>query len=216
MYSIALSSVSFGSQRRPRWLINEYIVFNFFLSIVDMLKDLGRCRLQLMIEHNRLLVWGDAVGLVEVRDGSYLALSLGTNVIELCSVVARIGELLEEFKDLNDRWKEETSLHQEIDRTMAEKIDYGVQISGLVLAYEKNREKRKQSKGLHRIIAKVLKGAGNVREVITYPIRARWVMVDKLAFEVLLNEIHGLIERIHELMRDYRGRQMYETTAKTY
>ena len=184
--------------------------------MVDMPKELGRCRLQLMIEYNRLLAWGDAVGLVEVRDGSNLASSLGTNAIELCSVVARIGELLEEFKDLNDRWKEETSLHQEIDRTMAEKIDYGVQVSGLALTYEKNREKRKPSKGLHHIMAKVSKRAGNAREVITHPIRARWVMVDKLAFEVLLNEIHGLIERIHELMRDYRGRQMHETTAKTY
>ena len=65
-------------------------------------------------------------------------------------------------------------------------------------------------------MAKVLKGAGNAREVITHPIRARWVMVDKLAFEVLLNKIHGLIERIHELMRDYRGRQIHETTAKIY
>ncbi len=173
-----------------------------------------------MIEYNRLLAWGDAVGLVDVPDGSHLASSLGTNAIELCSVVARIGGLLEEFKDLNDHWQNETQPCQAVDRSMteeeAEKIDFSVQVSGLALTYEKNREKRKQSKRLHRIMANLSKGAGNGREVITHPIRARWVMVDKLAFEVLLNELHGLIEHIHELMRDYRGRQMHETTAKTY
>lgn len=41
-------------------------------------------------------------------------------------------------------------------------------------------------------------------------------MVDKEAFEALLDDLHSLNERIHELMGDCRIDEIQETTAKTY
>ena len=188
--------------------------------MVNMPRECERCRLQLMIEYNRLLAWGDAVGLIDVSDQSHVASRLGTNAIELCSILAHIGWLLEEFKDINDRWDNETLSCQtnELSITEAEagKIDLGEQVSLLATAFEKNREKRKHSKRPSRVMAWISKGTGNAKEIITHPFRARWVMVDKFAFEALLEDLHHLIERIHELMSDYRGRQIQESTAKTY
>lgn len=73
--------------------------------MVDMPQDWEWCRLQLMIGYNRLLAWGDAVGLIEVPNGSHVALSLGTNAVELCDILARTAWLLEKFKEINNRWQ---------------------------------------------------------------------------------------------------------------
>jgi hypothetical protein len=68
--------------------------------MVDMPKECEQCRLQLMIEYNRLLAWGEAVGLIDVPQGSHVATTLGTNAVELCSIISRIGWLLGEFRDV--------------------------------------------------------------------------------------------------------------------
>lgn len=62
----------------------------------------------------------------------------------------------------------------------------------------------------------MLKSAGNAKEIITHPLRVRWVAVDKEAFEALLKDIHTLVERMYELMGDYRVKGIQETTAKIY
>ncbi|KAK4551577.1 hypothetical protein LTR86_011078 [Recurvomyces mirabilis] len=195
-------------------------LFQFFASIIDMPKECERHRLQLMIEYNRLLAWGDAVGLVDVPDGSHLASSLGTNAFELCTIIARIGGLLEEFKELNDRWKNEGQAYPLSDRPLAEeeaqKTDFRVQVSSLALSYEEGRQRRMQPRRLRRITARLYKGAENAKEVISHPFRARWVTMDKTVFEALLRELHSLIERIHGLMSDYHEKKVHENTAKTY
>ena len=79
------------------------LVFKFFSSIVDMPKEYERCRLQPIIEFNRLLAWGHTISLLDVLNGSHIALSLGVDAIELYSIISYIGSLLEKFKDINRR-----------------------------------------------------------------------------------------------------------------
>lgn len=188
--------------------------------MVDMPKDCEQCRLRLMIEYNRLLAWGDAVGLIDVPQGSHLAVTLGTNAIELCSILSRIGWLLEEFRALNSRWKNELNPYQGNDQAASNeecmKMNVAEEVSSLAVAYERTKEERKHSRGTDHIIKWMLKRAGNAKEIITHPFRVRWVAVDKDAFEALLKDIHSLTERIHELVGDYRERRIHETTAKIY
>ncbi|KAF7552673.1 hypothetical protein G7Z17_g4174 [Cylindrodendrum hubeiense] len=91
-----------------------------------------------------------------------------------------------------------------------------MEVSSLAMAYEKTREERKRLRRSSHIIKWMSKRAENAKEVLTHPLRVRWVMVDKEAFEALLKDLHTLIERIHQLMGDYRGRRIHEITAKTY
>lgn len=64
-----------------------------------------------MIEHNRLLTWGEAVSMISVSERSNIVMKLGTSALELCSIVSRIGWLLGEFRDINARWKNELNLY---------------------------------------------------------------------------------------------------------
>ena len=68
--------------------------------MVDMPTEYERCRLRLMIEYNRLLAWGQVIGLIDVTNSSHIAESLGANTIELCNIVSHIGSLLQKFKDI--------------------------------------------------------------------------------------------------------------------
>lgn len=56
-----------------------------------------------MIEYNRLLAWGEAVGLINLAQGSHVATTLGTNAVELCSIISRIGWLLGEFRSTSEK-----------------------------------------------------------------------------------------------------------------
>lgn len=188
--------------------------------MVDMPKDCERCRLQLMIEYNRLLAWGDAVGLIEVPNGSHVASSLGTNAVELCDILARIASLLDKFKELNNRWKSNMEPHVEhellLREKQAEKVDLRKQVSGLAAAYEANGEKREQMRSTQRLSEWISRNKKKTKDILANPMRVRWVVVDKDAFEALLDDLHSLTERIHELMGDYKVDQIHETIAKTY
>ena len=191
--------------------------------MVEMPEECEQYRLQLMIEYNRLLAWGEAVGLIDVPQGSHVSVSLGTNAIELCSIVSRIGWLLGEFRDINARWKNELNLYQGNegnDLAAAEKKAMGMnvakEVSSLAIAYEKTLEERKHLRGTNHIIKWMSKRAEVAKEIVKHPSRVRWVMVDKEAFHALLQDLHALIERIHELMGDYRAKEIHEITAKTY
>ena len=185
-----------------------------------MPEEFGKCRLQLMIEYNRLLAWGDAVGLVRAAHGSDIAASLGTNANELCAIVARIGGLLEEFRELNNRWQNEATLDPAselaVTGAMAAEIDFSAKVSGLALIHTEKLEERRKTKRMKRLAAWASKGAATANRAIAHPSRVRWVLADKHAFEVLLVDLHKLIDRIHELMDTYQKRQIQETTAKTY
>ena len=201
-------------------LSNNCSVFKFFSSMVDMPNECERCRLQLMIEYNRLLAWGDAVGLVDDPDGSHIASRLGTDAIELCSIVSYIGMLLQKFRDINSRWKNEIRSQRPDNQAMTEErareISLAYQVSSLSIAYENNKEQREQRRWRNHIVKWMSRGAENAKEIITHPLRVRWVLVDKEAFEALLRDLHSLTERLHELFGDYREKRIHEITAKTY
>lgn len=156
-------------------LIN--VVFKFFSSMVDMPKDCERCRLQLMIEYNRLLAWGDAVGLIEVPNGSHVATSLGTNAVELCDILARIAWLLEKFKEINNRWQSSMMPQKEhellLREQQANEVDLGKQISGLAAAYEANGEKRTQLRATQRLTAWMSRNAKNTKDILANTARVR-------------------------------------------
>ncbi|KAH7132745.1 prion-inhibition and propagation-domain-containing protein [Dactylonectria macrodidyma] len=199
---------------------NSIKLFKFFSAMVDMPKDCEQCRLQLMIEYNRLLAWGESVGLMNAQQGSHVAVNLGTNAIELCSIVSRIGWLLGEFRDMNARWKNELLVSQDDDELMSkqgyEDFDLAKEVSNLAITYEETKQARKYLRGTNHVIRWFSKGAGTAKEIVTHPSRVRWVMVDKGAFEALLEDLHFLTERMHELMEDYRRDRMENTTSKIY
>lgn len=182
--------------------------------MVDMANDCERCRLQLMIEHNRLLAWGDAVGLIEVPNGSHVASSLGTNAVELCDILARIAWLLEKFKDINNRWQSNMISQKEhellLREQQANKVDLGKQISGLAASYEADGEKRTQLRATQRLTAWISRDAENTKDILANPVRVRWVMADKESSEAFLEDLHSLTERIHGLMGDYKVEKFHE------
>lgn len=188
--------------------------------MVDVPKDCERCKVQLMIEYNRLLAWGDAVGLIDVPEGSHVAYCLGTNAIELCNIVSRIARLLEEFKELNNRWKSDLDSRQVENMSLreehAKKMDLTKQVSSLAAAYEENEQKRKHVRAVQHLSEWMSRKADCTKDIITNPMRVRWVMIDREAFEALLEDLHNLTERIHELMDDYRVKTIHETTAKSF
>lgn len=185
-----------------------------------MPQDCETLRLQLLIEYNRILAWGKAAGLVEVPEGSHLGVALGTNATELCAIVARVGWLLAEFRDLNARYENELNPYKKDDRDVVEAkatdVDLVKQVSGLAVSYEKEKMGRKYSKGTGHLRGFFSKVTHNTKEIVTHPRRVRWAAVDKEAFEALLKDLHALTERLRELMGDHREKAIDEITAKTY
>ncbi|KAL2266245.1 hypothetical protein VTJ83DRAFT_5597 [Remersonia thermophila] len=204
---------------------NTIGVFKFVTALVDMPHEYEQYRLQLVIEYNRVLAWGKAVGLLDVPDGS-LAATLGTDGVELAAILARIQRLLSDFRDLHSRHGNElqpTSLARppkgadpgnDADAGTKESVPTDVDIlkgiSTLAVSYEANKDQRRRLRG-H------LKGFfRHAKDIVTHPARVWWVAVDKEAFEDLLKDLHALTERLHELTRNYRARQLDDITAKTH
>jgi hypothetical protein len=173
-----------------------------------------------MIEHNRLLAWGDAVGLIEVPNGSHVASSLGTNAVELCDILARIAWLLEKFKDINNRWQSNMIPQKEhellLREQQANKVDLGKQISGLAASYEADGEKRTQLRATQRLTAWISRNAENTKDILANPARVRWVMADKESSEAFLEDLYSLTERIYRLIGDYKVKKFYEIATKIY
>ncbi|KAF5534336.1 hypothetical protein FMEXI_11331 [Fusarium mexicanum] len=199
---------------------DRFEVFKFFSALVDMPKEYEQYRLQLMIEYNRLLAWGDAIGLIDVPQASHVATNLGTNAIELCGIISRIGWLLGEFRDMNARWQSESTQTQEYSQVVGDKdesnVDIVKQVSSLATAYEKNKSTRQEAKGIAQIRKWMSRKAENAKEIATNPLRVRWVMMDKAAFKGLLEDLHFLTNRMHELTGDHQQSRIQEITAKTY
>ena len=181
-----------------------------------MPEECERCRLQLTIEYNRLLAWGDTVGLIHVPNKSHIASSLGTNGIELCGIVSRIGWLLLKFKDISQRWESERQRYRPGFMATTEEDardkDFTQDISSLSAMYEAHEENRERIK----FTSHLTKWMSNAKQVVIRPHRIRWVMVDRGAFDVLLQDLHSLTERLHELSSDHREKHIQEITAKTY
>ncbi|KAK1774065.1 prion-inhibition and propagation-domain-containing protein [Copromyces sp. CBS 386.78] len=100
-----------------------------------------------------------------------------------------------------------------------------LQISSLALSYDQSTklslslsvsaEKKKEtthSRGTNHI----RRFLQHTKDVITHPVRVRWVMVDQEAFEALLLDLHSLTERLHELMRNHDQAKMDDMVARTY
>lgn len=184
-----------------------------------MPQECEKYRLQLIIEYNRVLAWGKAAGLVDVPEGSTLATTLGAEATELVAIVARIQWLLSEFRDLNARYGNELNPYsgtegKEVVETKATDEDVVKQVSGLAVSYEAKKKERRHRWGR---IQNFLERAGhNTKVVVTNPRRVRWVKVDEEAFKGLLEDLHVLTERLHQLMRDHREKKIDDITAKTY
>ncbi|KAK0709739.1 prion-inhibition and propagation-domain-containing protein [Lasiosphaeria miniovina] len=206
---------------------NAMRLFKFFSALVDMPKECEKYRLQLIIEYNRVLAWGKAAGFVHVPEGGSLAVTLGTNATELVGIVSRIQWLLAEFRELNSRYGNELNPEASSASTSSKKatasvsptdvdVDVVKQVSSLAVSYEAEKKARRHRRGTNHIRDFLGKAGRNTKEIVTHPARVRWVAVDKEEFETLLRDLHVLTERLHELMRDYRGRRIDDITAKTY
>ncbi|KAK3692635.1 prion-inhibition and propagation-domain-containing protein [Podospora appendiculata] len=200
---------------------NTIRLFKFLGALVDMPDECEKYRLQLVIEYNRVLAWGKAAGLIDVPEGSTLGVTLGTDPTEPIVIVARIQRLLAEFKDLNSRYGNELTLarkgEQESDSAQASPAaDLASRVSKLAISCERISAGNRHSRITHRARNFFRRVAENTKDVITHPARVRWVAVDQDIFRALLEDLHILTERLHELMRDYRGRKIDDITAKTY
>ncbi|KAJ2981968.1 hypothetical protein NQ176_g1696 [Zarea fungicola] len=194
---------------------NSIKIFKFLSSMVDMPRDCEQCRLRLLIEYNRLLAWGKAIGLMDTSGGANPATALGTDAAELCGIISRIEWLLSEFRDINARWKNEFHLHLNDDQSAAEN-SVAVGNSSLEVAYEKLEEQRKHLRGTSHIIRWMSSRMGEAKEILSHPRRIRWVMVDKEAFEALLKDLHILTGRLHQLAGDYRQKRIGDLAEETY
>ncbi|KAK4128475.1 hypothetical protein N657DRAFT_652147 [Parathielavia appendiculata] len=199
-------------------------VFKFITALVDMPREFEQYRLQLIIEYNRVLAWGKAAGLVDVPEGSSLGTTLGAEGLELVAIVARIQWLLSEFRELNARYgnelpvsstKTDTSDDKEANEQPTD-IDVLKEISSLAVSYEARHEERRHLRGTNHIRSFFQKTGRHTKDIVTHPARVRWIAIDKEAFEALLKDLHALTERLHELMRTYREKQIDDITAKTY
>ncbi|SPQ23168.1 baad7df4-cf99-48ef-b474-ff4856f29c0e [Thermothielavioides terrestris] len=197
-------------------------IFNFITALVDMPREYEQYRLQLIIEYNRVLAWGKAAGLIDVPEGSTLGATLGAEGIELVATIARIQWLLSEFRDLNARYGNEVPRpskegdHEKGIDGQPTDIDVLKAISSLAVSYEAKKKERRHRRGTNHIREFFEKAARNAKDVVTHPIRVRWVAIDKDAFAALLQDLHVLTERLHELMRNYREKRIDDITAKTY
>ncbi len=199
-------------------------VFNFMTALVDMPREYEQYRLQLIIEYNRVLAWGKAAGLVDVPEGGSLGTTLGADAIELVAIVARIQWLLSEFRDLNARYGNELPRAAGDGEKGGEKtadeqptdLDVLKEVSSLAVSYQAKKRERRHRRGTNHIRDFFDKASQNAKDIVTHPVRVRWVAVDKDAFQALLIDLHVLTERLHELMRNYRAQQIDSITAKTY
>ncbi len=202
-----------------------------------MPREYEQYRLQLIMEYNRVLAWGKAAGLVEVPEGSTLGATLGADGIELVAIIARIQWLLSEFRDLNARYGNQLpqSAPKEGDaagKTPADKaspdktstdaekqptdLDVLKAVSSLAVSYEAKKRERSHRRGTNHIREFFEKTGRNTKDIVTHPVRVRWVAVDKDGFEALLKDLHVLTERLHELMRNHRQARIDDVTARTY
>ena len=163
-----------------------------------------------------MLAWGYTVGLVESSDRERIASELGADAMELCGIVSHIGVLLQKFKDINKRWKNE-SRHSFVDgRAVVIHTNLKRQIPKLEIVYENKQNEREEAGWANHLVGLISKGAGNAKDIATHPRRVRWVAVDKQAFEALLRDLHSLIDRLNELVTDHRDKRIDEITAKTF
>jgi hypothetical protein len=203
----------------------EGIVFKFITALVEMPREYEQYRLQLIIEYNRVLAWGKAAGLVDVAEGSNLGTTLGADGIELVAIVARIQWLLSEFRELNARYGNQVPVSSnkgdQVDEKEAEEqqptdVDVLKEISSLAVSYEAKHKERRHLRGTNHLRNFFEKTGRHTKDIVTHPSRVRWIAIDKEAFEALLKDLHALTERLHELMRNYREKQIDDITAKTY
>lgn len=190
------------------------------VATVEMPQTCEEYRLRLIMEYNRLLAWGKIAGLIETEEKAEIAIGLGADPLELAAILARIRALLEEFAELNGRYKEldpsKTPGKGELEekaRKDPTSVNLQQEVSNLALQYEKTKEKRQHMLGTNHLI-KAFKG---VEQVARHPItRIRWTAVDKDSFQSLIEQLRVLTTRLHQLMGDYRLKKIKETTAQTY
>jgi serine/threonine protein kinase len=184
--------------------------------------DCKKGRDRLVMEYNRLLAWGKAAGLVKDEEKTNVSISLGADPLEMFNTITTIKSLLEEFKNINSRFKElkpfETPEEEQAAIDNAAQYDVVTDVSSLAISYEKTKVGRKHMLGtnhVRKLFKKSVEGAKNAGVIIAHPSRATWVAVYKDVFEGLLIELHRLTNRLLELMDNYRIRKIQSYTAQT-
>jgi len=146
--------------------------------------DCKKSRDRLVIEYNRLLAWGKAAGLVKDEGKTSISFSLGVDPLEMFNTITTIKSLLEEFKEMNSRYKDlkpfKPPEEEQAAKDKAAQYDIVADVSSLAISYEKTKTGRKHKLGtnhVRKLFREAIEGAKNVGEIITHPSRGTWVAV---------------------------------------
>ena len=153
-------------------------------------KEFLRCRLQLLIEYNRLLAWGDVVGLLGVHDAIQVASSLGSDPTKPCSMVSHIGSLLQKFEDWEDIIQPRSAAIEDVAEQRLAVVDERTTATSLIQQVSSNI-------------------------IDTYDQRVRWNAVDDGVFEKLLKDIHRCTESLQQLFGNFREQRVYHRFSFT-
>ena len=205
-----------GSVFPSAWLsTNKAAAFRVLSLMVEVPREHEHCRLRFVIEYNKLLAWGKAVGLIGVTDESKITVTLGTNAAELSAIISRIAWLLEQFINISERWKA-LKPPENILQHDGEPAELDLSVLSLDKAYLEAKKTRKHVKGTNHFLRWMSKSMDDAKEIVTHPRRIQWVTIDKDAFEALLKDLHTLTERLHQLVGDYRLTNIADITSETY
>ena len=183
--------------------------------MVQVPREHEHCRLRFVIEYNKLLAWGKAVGLIGVADESKITVKLGTNAAELSAIISRIAWLLEQFINISERWEALKPPNHMLQHN-GESAELDLSVLSLEKAYLEAKRARKHVKGTYHLLRWMSKSMGDVKDVITHPRRIQWVTIDKDAFEALLQDLHTLTGRLNQLVGDSRLANIADITSETY
>ncbi|MCJ1394987.1 hypothetical protein MMC18_007868 [Xylographa bjoerkii] len=169
-------------------------------------------RTKLQIEYCRMLDWAEVAGLVDYEYGADLPEILRTDKLVLIAILTQIQSLMNEFADLNGRYKQLRPDEAENERIQNDDTNIAVQFASISIKYEKNAVKRKHPKGTNHILSMVK----DAKEVAMEPKRLWWVAFDEDVFKTLLRKLTEHNDYLHELMHGHHARQLEETTRNTY
>lgn len=173
----------------------------------------------LIVEYNTLISWASAVGVIDDDTGEKIAVSLGADPLEMLAHVSRIEKLLLGFLELNARWSELhpnegiSAVDREAARREASKEDISIRVSGLMLGYEKTKEKENRM----RLAKKKISAFGSaMAELAKHPKRLRWVLWDEDVFKSLLEELHIHTERLNDLLDAHRSEKQLRILSQMH
>ena len=169
-------------------------------------------RTRLQIEYLRLLDFSQVAGLIELKDGEDLPEALRTDRLVLVAILTEIRTLMEDFAEINGRYKQLKPDNDPAAQQEAEELELIEELKHISLSYTKTVGERKYPRGLNHIG----KTATMAKDIVKNPKRLRWVAFDGEVFLKLLGRLTDLNDYLVELLRGQQARQLEQTTQKTY